>query len=164
MPTENERKFVLRRSLAHQINTLLSDSNTGLKGPARIQQGYLSSWSKGSIRVRSMSQERTLTAKQNTGKRVVEIETSISQIDFDDLFEQTVEKLEKDRYKLRVVRGGHFFIWEIDLFYSLETCYPNPYFILAEHEMPEGQLEPYFIPDLIQQYLLYAVPIQETGE
>jgi len=105
-----------------------------------------------------------LTAKQDTGERVVEIETLISQRDFDDLFVQTVEKLEKNRYNLGIIRGGHLFIWEIDLFYSLEKCYPNPYFILAEHEMPEGQSTPDFIPDLIQQYLLYAVPIQESNE
>jgi CYTH domain-containing protein len=95
---------------------------------------------------------------------VVEIETEISARDFQDLFDQCKERLDKHRYLYSYWHNGQELIWEIDLFYTNQNGYSKLYFILAEHEMPEGQHEPVVIPPLVAEYLVYAVPREETGD
>ena len=51
--------------------------------------------------------------------------------------------------------------WEVDLFYR-KLSDDLPYFILAEFEMPAGQLAPAYIPPIISKHLLYEVPVENN--
>lgn len=116
-----------------------------------IRQGYLS-FSKGmSLRIRDTNfKNYELTYKQKVGKRVIEIETDIEKKDFEDLWEISVNRLEKIRYDIKIKKN----LWEVDAFkdHNHET-----YILVAEHEMPEGMLKPKKIPEIILKSLLYSV-------
>jgi CYTH domain-containing protein len=176
MPTENEVKFVLNRDLANDIQELLKDPNSGVRDPFAIIQGYIYNAPETSLRVRSITPpngvvEHVLTYKQKMPEvpgrdgRTIEIETDMNEQDWHDLFyEVAVEKLVKTRYHLHASKDGHDYVWEIDFFWEKHHNNGHPYFVLAEHEMPEGQDQPDFIPELIQKYLIYAVPRKHTHE
>ena len=163
MPTENELKYVLQRQFAYDLKNGKVDLHGGeLRPPKSFQQAYLYGDTVMSVRVRGVNHcAFSMTVKQKIPTRVVEIETDISQEDFKDLWEASSERLCKDRYDYFVVRDGRSYKWEIDLFYDSDgTCY----FVQAEHEMLENQAYPDFIPDLIQEYLLWAVPQADSGD
>lgn len=150
MPTENELKYVLDINSEKAITRVAKSSY-------HIKQGYLFSKSGTTLRIRkstfsSKKKEKekfVLCFKQNTGERLLEIEKTINKRDFDDLWNLAKNKLEKIRYEISV-RGE---LWEVDYFRDgIET-----YFAMAEHEMPEGVLEPSFIPEIIEKYLLFSV-------
>jgi len=88
---------------------------------------------------------------------VVEIEKKISERDFNDLWVQCLNRLEKTRYLVTADSSGD--IWEVDFFRDYNN---SIYFALAELEMPEGQLEPNFIPDFIQKNLIYEVDLTDS--
>lgn len=146
MPTENERKYVLRVECEGEFKRV-ADSVLVCK------QAYLA-FSKGmSARVRETidhinKSKYRFCFKQNVDGRVVEIEKKIDRRDFDDLWSKSLNRLEKLRYNLWI--DDH--LWEVDFFKDREH---RTYFALAEHEMPEGQLEPDFIPEIIQKNLIY---------
>ena len=71
--------------------------------------------------------------------QIVEIETEISAVDFERLWSQRRETLQKLRYSWN---DGPFH-WDIDFF---KTDGNRTYFIQAEVEMPEGQTEPPPLP------------------
>ena len=147
MPTENERKWLLRLDCKED---LLDDAYD----QRYIRQGYLG-FAKGvSLRVRDTNSKYEMTFKQKVNNRVVEIETKIDKRDFEDLWSVAVNKLEKIRYMISTKHG----LWEIDTFldHNHET-----YIVVAEHEMPEGQLEPKSIPKIITNNLVYAVPLDD---
>jgi hypothetical protein len=89
----------------------------------------------------------SMTYKKNVGLRIVEVETPIEERDFQDLWEVSKERLIKSRYDL----NG----WEYDFF--LKSM--KPYFLLVEHEMPEGQVAPDTLPELVQKHLIFEVPL-----
>lgn len=149
MPTENERKYVL--SCPDADAELLEVK--GRNRFARIYQGYLDAGKKTTCRVRwclwsDGGQDRILTVKREVGGRVVEIETSIDSRDFNDLWNVSKGKL----HKVRVYIEG----WEVDFF--LDSDGGGVYFVLAEHEMPEGQDDPNDMTTFVRDRLLFEVP------
>lgn len=161
MPTENERKYVIRMEaedlmddLAHQIY--------------EISQGYLIATRGITVRVRKLIPllgskkfpEYYFTMKASTPTvgpsptRVVEIENKLDQRDFQDLWNIALNKLEKNRY---VVKHGKQ-IWECDFFKDYQG---KRYMAVAEAELPEGQLEPTEIPPFIKDNLLYRVALTD---
>jgi CYTH domain-containing protein len=164
MPTENERKYVLRLECEEQVKEAAENFIT-------CRQAYLV-FSKGmTARVReSIDQigysKYKFCFKQKVNGRVIEVETKIDQRDFDDLWSVSMNRLEKIRYnvysgELDLLPGFPFKfpagLWEVDFFKNGDETY----FVLAEHEMPEGQLEPKSMPDIIQKNLLYAPEIDD---
>lgn len=150
MPTENERKFILKIKSESEISSYAKEKRL-------INQAYLA-FSKGiSVRLRetiySHSEPRLeICFKQNVKNRVIEIEKKIDKRDFSDLWETSVNRLEKIRYIVEDKKK----IWEVDYF---KEHHQQTYFAMAEYEMPENQLTPEFIPDIIKEYLLYEVPM-----
>jgi CYTH domain-containing protein len=152
MPTENELKYLLQADSENKFR-----KSTCLSGIRHIRQGYLG-FSKGmSLRIRETNDERyELTFKQKVNNRVVEIEKKINARDFEDLWSVSVNRLEKIRYDMRFLdKNSQVHMWEVDAFKDHDH---NTYMMLAEHEMPEGVEEPNYIPSLIRETLVYAVP------
>ena len=161
MPTENELKYVLSLDLGKQIY----NSKIPLSDPLVIRQGYLHNDIGGGVRVRSIiNGTKMLNVKWRVPDRIVEVETEITTRDFEDLFAQCKERLDKHRYIYSHWHHDEELIWEIDLFFTNQNGYSTLYFVLAEHEMPEGQENPVTIPSLVLEHLVYAVPREETGE
>lgn len=152
MPTENEKKYVLNRDTEEFFKSRANNKIV-------IWQGYLFSSKGTSLRCRKTQIKNKavfyLTLKSSVNGRVVEIENQIDERDFNDLWTQCMNKLEKIRY---IVPDKKDQTWEIDFFkdHNLDN-----YFCLAEFEMPEGQLEPYFIPSFITDVLIYDVPLTD---
>src|SRR5581483_11864739 len=96
-----------------------------------------------------------LTLKSNVNNRVVEIENQIEERDFNDLWTQCMNKLEKIRYVITDKCGQK---WEIDFFKDHNG---SNYFCLAELEMPEGQKTPLFVPKFIRENLIFEVPLTD---
>jgi len=152
MPTENERKYVLDISCMKEVEELSSDRY-------EISQGYLIATRGITVRVRSFTKSSGkssyfFTLKASTGGRAIEIEKSIDKRDFDDLWNIALNKLEKTRYIFKDEDN-----WEIDFFRDYKD---EVYICVAEVELPEDQYEPHTIPDLIQNKLLYSVPLTDT--
>lgn len=155
MPTENERKYVIETSTENEINELCSEKYL-------IAQGYLIATRGITVRVRKMKplfgkekEVHYFTMKVNAGGRMIEIENKIDKRDFDDLWNIAVNKLEKIRY---LVKDQKVY-WEMDFFkdYRGET-----YMAVAEIEMPEGQLEPTSLPNVVKNNLLHKVDLVDT--
>lgn len=168
MPTENERKYVL--NLKCESN--FKNCSIFLK-KYFLHQGYLA-FSKGTtLRLRSSQEykyknfgsmnqfedypdpeiKRKLCFKQKVNGRVIEIEKKIDERDFNDLWNNCLNKVQKERY----VYETSSVCWDIDFFkHNNQT-----YFAMAECEMPENMIEPETIPDIISQNLLYAVSLDD---
>ena len=159
MPTENERKYVLSLKFAEDFEELKKTLGDTLRPPRILKQAYLYGDPIWNLRLRQEVLEgETLSLwcmKYNVGERVVELEHEISERDFDDLWAHTKRHLTKHRYDLYPDDKTK---WEIDLFFDDDG---KVYFVLAEHEMPESQKKPQFIPYLIAKYLVYAVPPEQ---
>jgi CYTH domain-containing protein len=152
MPTENELKYVLRIDCEKEV---AKKSRSDLF----IHQGYLAFTKGMSVRVRQSIDHHTkpqykLCFKQKVNNRVVEIEKKIDRRDYDDLWANAVNRLEKVRYNLWHEEGDEEYLWEVDFFKHDHKTY----FAVAEHEMPEGQTAPDYIPSIIKENLLFAVP------
>lgn len=161
MPTENEIKYVLK--LDCESDLIMQDFKYK---KYLLHQGYLA-FSKGmTLRLRSSQEmksdklisnpKRKLCYKQKVNERVIEIEKKIDQRDFNDLWDSTLNRAEKHRYVINFNED----IWEIDFF----KHHHETYFVLAEHEMPEGQKEPNEIPDFIFNNLIYSVPHDDDDD
>lgn len=149
MPTENELKFMLEYKDTEDKFRKLAESK------AHIMQGYLF-FSKGtSLRLRRIKNKYYLTLKSTVNGRVVEVENQIDERDFNDLWTQCMNKLEKIRYFLS---DAHNQIWEVDYFKDHNG---NNYFCLAELEMPEDQQKPNYVPIFIRDNLLFEVPLTD---
>lgn len=119
-----------------------------------MKQGYIRG-----IRVRQEVQnnktKHILCVKQKVNNRVIEIEKKIDQRDFDDFWSIAKNKLEKIRYILHEDDES----WDIDYFKNNDKTY----FALAEIEMPEGQMHPYRIPNIIKKYLIKEIEIGDNN-
>ena len=154
MPTENERKFVVKKDCEKEISGIANRSY-------KISQGYLIATRGITVRVRrSISRETQnenfyFTLKVNTSGRVVEIENKIDKRDFEDLWNIALNKLEKIRYEVNFSKD----VWEIDFFkdYKNET-----YIAVAEIEMPEGRIDPEVVPDFIYKNSIFKVPLTDS--
>jgi len=174
MPTENERKYVLRLN----CETMMCEM---AKNHLRIHQGYMMASKGMSLRLRKCQEGKvviprlpapcplfleqagekpkhymTFKCSCNGGaNRVVEIEKKIDERDFNDLWPQCMNKLTKLRY---VVRDEKKQVWEIDFFKTHDN---TNYFALAEFEMPEGQTAPDFMPSFIKSNMLHEVSLTD---
>ena len=155
MPTENERKYILLNepsvihSIAKKAQKILA-----------IEQAWLHNGKGWNLRIRKtfgphFSEPKFyLTYKQNTDKRLIEIETEIEERDYYDLLKLSSNTtLQKTRYVIPV----GVLKWEIDLFYDKKRTIP--YFVMAEVELPEGTKTPKIIPNFVLDNLVLEVPI-----
>lgn len=149
MPIENERKFVL-----NEQTTDLEAELGALPGVSchLLRQAYLDA---PGLRIRSLEGEgettHIFTYKRTVDGQVVEIETSLSAIDFARLWTQRLESLVKTRYSW--ADGAYH--WDVDFFKRDDG---STYFTMAEVEMPEGQSEPPPLPDFLAKHLLMIAP------
>jgi CYTH domain-containing protein len=154
MPTENERKFIIDISCEKNVNELSSEQYF-------ISQGYLISTRGITTRIRKSvknsngSESYYFTLKVNTNGRCVEIENKLDQRDFNDLWSITLNQLEKIRYIIKHEKN----IWEIDFFKDYKN---QTYMAVAEVELPEDQMEPESIPNIIKKNLLFKVPLTDN--
>lgn len=125
-----------------------------------IRQGYLIATRGITVRVRSLQSKNGMqyhfTLKCTTNNRCVEIEESLDSRDFNDLWDISLNKLEKIRYKM----NGRYKGWVVDFFKDHQD---NTYFAMAECEMPEGQIRPDSIPNEIKKAIVYEVPPNESS-
>jgi CYTH domain-containing protein len=148
MPIENERKFVLKD------DDDLERSLAGEPGLTRsfLRQAYLDV---SGMRIRSIDEggaiRHVFTYKRPIDGQTVEIETEISPVDFERLWSQRRETLQKLRYSWT---DGPFH-WDVDFF---KTDDNRTYFTQAEVEMPEGQTEPPSLPPRLAGHLLAIAP------
>jgi CYTH domain-containing protein len=149
MPIENERKFVLNEQA-----TGLEAELGAMPGVARhlLRQAYLDA---SGLRIRSLEGggkiDHVFTYKRTIEGQVVEIETSLSAIDFARLWTQRVETLVKVRYSWADGR----YHWDVDFFKRDDG---STYFAMAEVEMPEEETDPPPLPDFLAKHLLAAAP------
>jgi CYTH domain-containing protein len=148
MPIENERKFVLHD------DGRLEPTLAQLPGVTRslLRQAYLDV---SGLRIRAIEGKRpprhVFTFKREVDGQVVEIETEISAIDFDRLWSQRRETLQKARYSWD---EGPFH-WDVDFF---KTDEGRTYFAQAEVEMPEDHKTPPPLPECLASHLLAMAP------
>lgn len=150
MSTENELKWVLQLDAEPRFSEIAQ--------PLHIWQGYPSAIRGMTVRIRRVldgaNNSYTFTYKNNTGTRVIEIEQEIDERDYTDLWNQSLVRFEKVRYKYAAPYKG----WEVDFFKDHGDA---TYFAMAECEMPEGQKEPDKVPKLVKNNLLFAVPASD---
>ena len=146
MPVENERKYVLGRDFP-------VDRLSGWKR-YDIRQGYLDD----GPRIRQRDEAYIFTYKKwvPQARELVEIETEISEDDFNLLWPLSTKRIDKERY-VRVIDDVE---WVVD-FLKNETG--EVYFVLAEAELPRGQAAPGHIPPEIADAILYAVDAADDG-
>jgi CYTH domain-containing protein len=148
MPIENERKFVLLD------DGTLEQQLARLPGATRsfIRQAYLDV---SGMRIRSLeadgNKRYVFTYKREVDGQVVEIETEISMADFERLWSQRRETLQKARYSWPDGR----FHWDVDFF---KTDEGRTYFTQAEVEMPEDDRAPPPLPPPLAGHLLALAP------
>ena len=149
MPVENERKYVLK-------TTDINDVYVSLRGwtyeALTISQAYLDD----RTRLRKVEFEDSdrffFTFKLKVGDDLIEIETEISESDFDALWSVAQRRIKKTR----IVVPFSDEKWEIDVFYDSDNAV---YLVMAEIEFSViGQTEPTEIPPFIADNLLYEVP------
>jgi CYTH domain-containing protein len=149
MPIENERKFVLHddgqlesrlAELPHVECTLLRQAYLDVSG----------------LRIRAIDGKgpprHVFTFKRLVNDQLVEIETEISLADFERLWSQRRETLQKTRYSWD---DGPFH-WDVDFF---KTDDGRTYFAQAEVEMPEEQETPPPLPECLASHLLTMAPV-----
>jgi CYTH domain-containing protein len=140
VPVENERKYVLK-----------SDFDAGcLTGWTRhdIRQAYLND----GPRIRQRDEDYIFTYKKwvpHAGE-LVEIETAISEDDFNLLWPLCIQRIAKTRYVLMTDEVE----WVVDF---LRDDNGQVYFVLAEAELPRGQAAPGHIPVEIAGGILHSV-------
>lgn len=148
MPIENERKFVLKDDGELEARMAKTAGVTN----SFLRQAYLDV---SGMRIRSVESNGTtrhvFTYKRPIDGQVVEIETEISSVDFDRLWSQRREMLQKARYSWT---DGPFH-WDVDFF---KTDDGRTYFAQAEVEMPEEQKDPPPLPPSLAGNLLATAP------
>lgn len=140
MPVENERKYVLD----------IGFDAGHLKGWTRhdIRQGYLDD----GPRIRQRDADYIFTYKKwvpHAGE-LVEIETPVSEDDFDLLWPLCVKRIAKTRYVLMQDEVE----WVVDFLHGNDE---QVYFVMAEAELPRGQAVPRNIPAEIESGILHSV-------
>lgn len=141
---ENERKIVL--SLSDGLEKKMYKMADCI---LFIEQGYLVRNKGLTLRIRKQRDEDKIkyifTMKKKVGKKVIEIETKISEKDYKILSGEASGWVEKTRY----VVGD----WEVDFFKKINT-----YFVMAEIELDEDVEEPEYLPHFIEENMIYKVP------
>lgn len=163
MPIEREFKYVLRN--AEELWSRLEPVTTSglITGRADIQQGYISKG--GRIRLRTWSVykgenlhcpkiERIFTYKHDLISQpgCLEIETEISEEDFDLAWSEATHKIEKTRFLLPCNSTAG--VWEVDFFRDDDGIY----LAMAEFEVPTNSGPPDRLHPLVKEYLVFAVP------
>jgi CYTH domain-containing protein len=141
MPIENELKYIL--PLDFDATTLSGWEKHG------IRQAYLND----GPRIRQINADHIFTYKKWIAqvKELVEIETAISQDDFELLWSQRVQSLEKTRYEKHIGAAE----WVVDFLHDPSG---RNFVVMAEVELPRYVLQPDMIPDEIATRILYSVP------
>ncbi len=144
MPIENELKYILP----------LDFDASSLNGWEKydIRQAYLND----GPRIRQIDATYLFTYKKwiPQVKELVEIEVALTQDDFDLLWSQRVQSLEKTRYLKQIGEAE----WVMDF---LRKPDGDVFVVMAEVELPRYVAAPDSIPDEIAPYILYAV---EAGD
>lgn len=136
--TENERKFILTPAFSASV----------LKGWEKIsiRQGYIEQ-----PRIRQQGDKFLFTFKHLAQDGILaEIETDITETDFNRLWPDCTNRIHKDRFEKTY--GDE--TWVIDF---LKDESSNAYFIMAECEMPEGREMPCSMPDEIKKHIIHVV-------
>jgi CYTH domain-containing protein len=148
MPIENERKFVLKDDAELEARLARGPGVTR----SFLRQAYLDV---SGMRIRSVEAggeiRHVFTYKRPVDGQIVEIETEISATDFERLWSQRCETLQKARYSWP---DGPFH-WDVDFF---KTADGRTYFAQAEVEMPEEDREPPPLPPSLAGHLLAPAP------
>jgi len=164
MAIENELKYVLLPK--NEVGFMLDLELLGTTTVDKITQGYLL----GGARIRSIVNKYEFpypdpdtgelvypdanlkfTYKIRVGADLVEIETDLSQADYNRLI--TVARNTIVKTRITVPDGD--LNWEVDFFH--DEYNNNLYLVMAEVEMAEGVEAPDTIPAFITDNLLYAV-------
>lgn len=157
MPIENERKYVLDVEQDERAARKFLASLQDLPGTKvyEFNQGYL----EGSCRIRQSMpwsvDEQTVnyfTYKTKVNGEQVEIETQISEVDFDLLWLKVSKIVTKIRVVVPTLNGD---VWEVDFFRMANR--KGFYLVMAEVELPQGVEKPNLLPAFIQSNLLHEV-------
>ncbi len=155
MPTEHEYKYLISLDF---VRALTEDRLNSICSEHRIiEQGYICHGMGSNLRVRCTIIQNEiqwfLTFKQKDENRIIEVETTLSFRDGEDLWSKCYWKLSKDRYIF--LEDG--LKWEIDLFKKNGEIY----FVLAEVELTEGAPRPDKMPDFLKEHLLHKVDLTD---
>ncbi len=144
MPIENELKYILPLDFDAAILSGWEKHN--------IRQAYLSD----GPRIRQFDADYIFTYKKWIPQvcELVEIETAISKDDFDLLWSQRVQSLEKTRYEKHIGEAE----WVVDF---LHDASGRNFVVMAEVELPRYVASPDAIPEEIAPHIVYAV---EAGD
>jgi CYTH domain-containing protein len=169
MPVENERKYVLTLEPERILSEVFwSPESDRLPDIFVFDQFYLDNRCR--IRRRENIQglninNDTFTYKKKVNGQTIEIETSISAVDFDKLRQVA----EKGLSKVRVVFDAGAYTWEVDFFVPTDTegvpikeRILYSYLIMAEVELDENEVAPDHIPACILDNLVYSVPEEDS--
>jgi CYTH domain-containing protein len=119
-----------------------------------IEQKYLTMDKGISVRIRGSSCEGIhsyhLTVKKDVGQECIEIETAVSEDDFRKLWLVGFGRVNKMRY---LYQG-----WEVDFFKDKKKV---TYLAVAEIELPPNKEWPDSVPKLVQDNIIYTVPIDD---
>lgn len=145
MPTENERKYVLKDPATVLALWPRADWS-------EIRQGYLP----GDARIRRQTTRGittdSFTYKITAAGRLIEIETALEARDFDHLWSLTTRRIHKLRHSVADPAGLQ---WDIDL---LMDDAGDFYWAMAECEMPETMDAPPAVLAALQPHVVYVVP------
>ena len=150
MPVEFEFKFVLK-----DAEKLLGQFRE--EDLIRIDQIYL----KDGARFRRLQQgqkvKHVFTYKNKIAGRLLEVETPISQDDFELAEQGKVREL----HKIRVIfRDPHTaLVWDLDFLLDANR---QIYFAMAELEREEGNHSPVRIADMLKPHIELAVPYEDS--
>ncbi len=155
MPIENERKFVLDHANPQKFQNKLK----ALPGATsyEFQQGYLD----GTARIRRIVDQATgethnvFTYKTKVNKDLIEIETEISDDDFNALW----IKVDKVITKIRVKVPETDHLWEVDFFTAANQ--DGYYLIMAEVELDPTAEMPNTVPSYIDNNLVHLVAVDD---
>jgi len=140
MAIENELKYILRPEAFKAAME---------KGEVRkIEQHYLGDGLRMRRDTANGETSITFTFKRRVASGLVEIETHISDTDYALLFPTVTHGISKQR--ISFTSGDEH--WDVDLF---ETSAGS--FVMAEVEMPDGQLAPKWIPEFVSENLILPV-------
>lgn len=164
MPIEREFKYVLRS--ADELYAKLMRLDEGVTGRADIRQAYLSRG--GRIRSRTWwlrdgesfysaavaRIEYIFTYKHDLQDQpgCLEIETEISEADFNLAWRDGDHRIKKTRFLLPCENTKG--VWEVDFFFDDDGIY----LALAEFEVPAEAGPPDRLHPLVQEYLQFTVP------
>lgn len=151
MPTENERKYVLKDPAAVLALWPRDDWSD-------IRQGYLPGDARIRRRTRGGMSTDCFTYKITAAGRLIEIETGLEARDFDDLWPLTTRRVHKLRTTVIDPAGLR---WDIDLLLDDAGQF---YWAMAECEMPEAMDAPPAILAALQPHVAYRVPRERQVE